>query len=195
MEPLVNLLTREEGKTLEFKRDLSSPDKVLRTLVAFANGAGGVLVIGITDEKHEVTGLADPRMEEERLANLVCNGIEPRLSPEISLVAWRRTHVLVVDVHPGSGRPYWLKRLGFPQGVYMRIGSTNRVADQAQVDELGRVVSRRAFDEETIAGSSSEAVDFRDTSELFPAAGRILGSSDLATVGKASGTAQQQVEL
>jgi hypothetical protein len=57
------------------------------------------------------------------------------------------------------------------------------------------VVSRRAFDEETIAGSSSEAVDFRDTSELFSAGGRTLGSSDLATVGKAAGTAQQQVEL
>lgn len=27
-----------------FKRDLSSPDKVMRTLVAFANNAGGVLL-------------------------------------------------------------------------------------------------------------------------------------------------------
>jgi ATP-dependent DNA helicase RecG len=33
------LLTRTEGKTLEFKRDLSAPDRVIRTLVAFANTA------------------------------------------------------------------------------------------------------------------------------------------------------------
>ncbi len=31
------LLTRSEGKTLEFKRELASPEKVIRTVVAFAN--------------------------------------------------------------------------------------------------------------------------------------------------------------
>ena len=33
---LVDLLKRPEGKSLEFKRDLSSPDGVIRTIVAFA---------------------------------------------------------------------------------------------------------------------------------------------------------------
>ena len=40
------LLKQPEGKTLEFKRDLSSLRPVLRTLVAFANTADGVLVVG-----------------------------------------------------------------------------------------------------------------------------------------------------
>ena len=39
------LLTRPEGKTLEFKRDLSSPKNVLKTLTAFANTAGGILLV------------------------------------------------------------------------------------------------------------------------------------------------------
>jgi len=34
---LVELLKHPEGKTLEFKRQLSAPDGVLKTLVAFAN--------------------------------------------------------------------------------------------------------------------------------------------------------------
>ena len=33
------LLVQAEGKTLEFKRDLSSPQNALKTLVAFANSA------------------------------------------------------------------------------------------------------------------------------------------------------------
>ena len=37
---LIGLLQRPEGKTLEFKRDLSLPEKVLHTLIAFANTAG-----------------------------------------------------------------------------------------------------------------------------------------------------------
>jgi predicted HTH transcriptional regulator len=36
-------LARPEGKTVEYKRDLSSPQPVLRSLVAFANSAGGTL--------------------------------------------------------------------------------------------------------------------------------------------------------
>lgn len=35
------LLKQPEGKMLEFKRDLSSPSNVLKTLVAFANATGG----------------------------------------------------------------------------------------------------------------------------------------------------------
>lgn len=34
---LIDLLKRPEGKTLEFKRDLSRPDGALKTIVAFAN--------------------------------------------------------------------------------------------------------------------------------------------------------------
>ena len=34
---LADALRKPESKTLEFKRDLSSPDRFLRTVVAFAN--------------------------------------------------------------------------------------------------------------------------------------------------------------
>jgi hypothetical protein len=44
---LVELLKRTERKTLEFKRDLSSPEGILKCLVAFANTAGGIVVIGV----------------------------------------------------------------------------------------------------------------------------------------------------
>jgi hypothetical protein len=38
---LVEILEHPEGKAREFKRDLSSPDGALRTIVAFANTADG----------------------------------------------------------------------------------------------------------------------------------------------------------
>lgn len=40
---LIGLLKQPEGKTLEFKRDFSSPTNIMRTVVAFANTAGGTL--------------------------------------------------------------------------------------------------------------------------------------------------------
>jgi ATP-dependent DNA helicase RecG len=47
---LLGLLTYPEGKTLEFKCDQSSPDGVMRSIAAFANTAGGVVLIGVGDQ-------------------------------------------------------------------------------------------------------------------------------------------------
>ena len=52
------LLLQPEGKTQEFKRDLSSPQNLLKTLVAFANSAGGRLVIGVDDARRVVGVIA-----------------------------------------------------------------------------------------------------------------------------------------
>lgn len=64
---LIELLQRPEGKTLEYKGDLSSPDGLLKTLVAFAT-AGGVLAVGIEDGTRRVIGVPDVLAAEERLA-------------------------------------------------------------------------------------------------------------------------------
>ncbi len=56
---LEELLTKEEGKTLEFKENIKSLQKIVQTIVAFANTAGGTLIVGIKDKSKEVIGLAD----------------------------------------------------------------------------------------------------------------------------------------
>jgi predicted HTH transcriptional regulator len=62
------LLARDEGKTLEFKRNCRPLAKIVQTAVAFANTAGGTLVIVIQDKTKNVLGLSDPLKDEERLA-------------------------------------------------------------------------------------------------------------------------------
>jgi ATP-dependent DNA helicase RecG len=181
MESLETLLNCPEGKTLEFKRDLSSPERVLRTLVAFANGAGGILLIGVEDGSKSVLGVANPSKEEERIANLVSDSIHPPLVPEIYLLPWRKVSVIAVEVYPSGLRPHYLKARGTPAGVYLRVGSTNRVADPAQVQELQRSVLGQTFDELPMSALDSEAIDFRVASECF-APKRKISKSDLKSL-------------
>ena len=114
---LVGILKRPEGKTLEFKRDLSSPDGALKTIAAFADTAGGTLLIGVEDESRHVRGVPDALDLEERLANLVSDRIGPRLAPELEILPWRRTQVPALHVHPSPGRPHFLSREGPAGGV------------------------------------------------------------------------------
>jgi predicted HTH transcriptional regulator len=108
---LEEILRQPEGKTLEFKRDLSSPTTALRTLVAFANSAGGQLIIGVADENRAVVGVKEPLGLEERLASLVADSIEPALLPEIEIVPWRQQRSLqqgfarVIRLRQSSSEP------------------------------------------------------------------------------------------
>lgn len=56
MKNIREILTFPEGRTLEFKRDLSSLKPILKTIVAFANTAGGLLIIGRDDEGEDHWG-------------------------------------------------------------------------------------------------------------------------------------------
>ena len=140
---LTDLLKRPEGKTLEFKRDVSSAAGVLRTVVAFANTAGGTVLIGVEDGTRRVRGVADPLAVEERVASMLSDGISPRLLPDIEILPWRSTNVLAVQVYPSPSRPHYLKGAGIEAGVFVRVGSTNRRADDEMVAELRRASQGR----------------------------------------------------
>ena len=163
---LTDLLRQHEGKTLEFKRDLSSTDRLLRSVVAFANTSGGTILIGVEDGTRNVVGVADPLAEEERVANLVSDGVSPRLLPDIELLRHRDRSVLAVRVYPSSRRPHFLG--ASPEGgAYVRVGSTNRRADADLVAEMQRFVRGESFDEQPLPELDSEAISFRAASESF----------------------------
>ena len=65
------LVAGSERKTLEFERDLSSPTGFLRSVAAFANTAGGTVLVGVEDGTRPVVGVPNPLELEERAANLI----------------------------------------------------------------------------------------------------------------------------
>ncbi len=146
------LLSQPEGKTLEFKRDLSSPKPILKTLVAFANTAGGTLLIG-RDDDGEIIGVDDVLADEERLANLISDSISPAMMPDIEAVSVDGKSLLLVRVAHWVG-PFYLQDKGAIDGVYVRLGSSNRLADAATREELERVRFHGAFDQRPCLGAS-----------------------------------------
>jgi predicted HTH transcriptional regulator len=68
---LIECFRTRKGRQDSFRNRRCGP------LVAFANTAGGVLLIGVEDRTRPVVGVADPVAVEERLASLVNDSIAP----------------------------------------------------------------------------------------------------------------------
>lgn len=167
------LLARDEGKTLEFKENCRPLQRIVRTAVAFANTAGGSIVIGVKDKTKEVIGVTDPLAEEERLANAFADGIRPLLVPDVQIHAWRNRQLIVVTV-PHAVGPYYVRSEGAEAGVYVRLGSTNRPAGPELLAELHRLARNTFFDEQPCAEASPDDIDVRAASEFFAAVSRPL---------------------
>ena len=101
--------------------------------------------------------------------------------PDIEILPWRSTNLLAVQVYPSPSRPHYLKAAGIEAGVYVRVGSTNRRADDELVAELRRTSLGKSFDEQALPALDSEAVDFTAASECF-ATVRTLKRRDLETL-------------
>jgi len=59
--PLQEKIKKGESRTLEFKVDIPEGNQLSRTAVAFANGAGGEILIGV-DDKGNVKGLSEDQI-------------------------------------------------------------------------------------------------------------------------------------
>ena len=57
---LLDDIAKRESETLEFKAELSDePLTYVKTMIAFANGTGGLLVVGIEEKTHDVIGIPE----------------------------------------------------------------------------------------------------------------------------------------
>lgn len=113
---------------------------MVRSLVAFANTAGGILIVGVEDDG-SIVGLAEAQGEEERLSNLIADSIRPVLQPDIEVAQTGGVNLLVVRVARLPG-PFYVAQDGPDTGVFVRVGSTNRRASRETVETLRREAER-----------------------------------------------------
>ena len=133
---IADIIKGKEGKKLEFKRDLSSFKPIMRTLIAFANTAGGTLVIGRDDSGH-IIGIEDVLQAEESIANAVADSIMPAMMPDIEIITYETKDLLIVRAAHWSG-PFYLKNEGPDEGVGWWLGP--------QTSEEGSGIAGVAFD-------------------------------------------------
>lgn len=129
-----------ESKILEFKERLDDYSRLLETVTAFANTQGGTIIIGIRDSDRLIVGL--DRDDIERYSQELPQAIVDAVSPQIAVDLYEQ-HIggktcVTIRVFPGPQKPYFLKRVGYPLGVFIRFGAHNRVADTYAIEQFSQ---------------------------------------------------------
>jgi len=75
-------ITQPEGRRLEFKEALPTNSDLAKTIIAFANDAGGELFIGIKDSPRSITGIEQSQLNtiENQISNIVHDSCSPNYS-------------------------------------------------------------------------------------------------------------------
>lgn len=133
------LIEQGEGFEVEFKRKVSSPEKIARALAAFANTRGGHLLFGVDDDG-SVVGVESEKSEVDLIVTAGTSFCDPPIQPEIDIVAYDGLDVIVAYVPESSVKPHLYTGLN-GQGdpgtrVYIRIKDKTVMASREVVKVL-----------------------------------------------------------
>ena len=144
-------LIEREHKSLEYKERLPSFISLIKTCIAFANGVGGKIILGVIDETYEIVGLSSKETTRlfEEFPHTLFDSVNPALSCEIYEQNHGEVQTVIIQVFQGAKKPYFHTKEGIPKGVYVRAGASTRRADETYLDELQREARRTTFDEES----------------------------------------------
>ena len=151
-----------ESSRIEYKKDWN-PEKIIRTICAFANDydnlGGGYIILGIEEDNGRpivpISGLEPESVDRlnKELLN-ICNLIEPRYLPIVETANYDGKTVLIIWIPGGPQRPYKCpnhissdKKNKSDKSYYIRKISSTVKANPNEEKELYELASREPFDD------------------------------------------------
>jgi len=141
-EEIKNIIQQGEGYNTEFK--VSVPKKVkdlTEEICAFANAAGGILLIGV-DDNNLVQGVSINNTKRSAIQNSI-NEISPHIQCDIYKVDVDNKEVWAVEVPTGQQKPYTLSG-----AIFVRQGpNSQKITSVEQMRDFFQQANRIYFDE------------------------------------------------
>lgn len=113
------LVEQGEGVRLEFKRTLSSAHRIARTLAAFANTAGGTLLIGVADDGR-LLGVSSELREMRKIEEATDTLINPPLAVSYQTLAPDGRKLLILNIPESDEKPHYVIDEAGKQTIYVR---------------------------------------------------------------------------
>ena len=126
-----------ESVILDFKKTITSCEKIARTMVSFANNKGGRLLIGVADDG-SIKGVKSEDEERYMITRAAHIFSRPALEPRFEEVYVDDKLVLIVDIEESTVKPHAALAEDGKWWVYVRVEDKSVLASKVVVDVLKR---------------------------------------------------------
>ena len=116
---LDELIAQGEGSRLEFKRTISAAHRIARTLAAFANTAGGTLLIGVADDGR-MMGVPSELREMRRIEEATDQLVDPPLAVSYEVLKPDGRSILIITVAESADKPHYAIDEHGKRTIYVR---------------------------------------------------------------------------
>jgi predicted HTH transcriptional regulator len=131
------LIFEGEGVTLDFKKTITSCEKIARTMVSFANNKGGRLLIGVADDG-TIKGVKSEDEERYMITKAAQLYARPALEPIFEEIYVDDKLVLVVEIRESNTKPHYALAEDGKWWAYVRVKDKSVLASKIVVDVLKR---------------------------------------------------------
>ena len=132
------ILSKFIGESTEYdKKQAVEKRKVkswLKSVSAFANTDGGVLIFGITDDD-KIIGLDNVKEDSEFISQKIKERIDPIPQINMHIEQIEGSHILLLEVFNGDETPYYYSGDGVME-AYIRIGNESVIAHSTELKRL-----------------------------------------------------------
>jgi hypothetical protein len=132
-----------EGLRVEYKRDFPKNEDLSKTICAFANAEGGIILIGIEADKKnnvpvDIPGISCEKGLEEKVSSICLSHILPRIVPEIRMCCFNladtsQRAVLFIRISQSYNPPHYVWQT---REILVRVNCENVRADLQTIEEL-----------------------------------------------------------
>ena len=136
------------GETTDYDKkqqlETNKPKSWCKSISAFANGHGGVLVFGVSDDG-TVVGVENPQLASEKFSEIVKAKLDP--VPDFTLLFEKVEEKILMTVYvkPGNITPYYYVGDG-QQIAFCRIGNESVPASSNMIRELVLRGTHQSYD-------------------------------------------------
>ncbi len=133
------ILKEGEGFNIEFKQAISKD--IAEEVCAFANAAGGTLLIGITND-NKICGIQSDNTLRSRIVHSL-DAIDPKLDVRYEEIRYQDKTVIAITCNSGKKKPYTVSG-----AIFIRIGpNSQKITSVEEMRDFFQQSERIFFDE------------------------------------------------
>ncbi len=155
--------SRSDNQSVEAKESVGKmPSTIAETISAFANGSGGIIVLGLSEKNDfEPAKGFDARRIADALSQTCSDKLSPPVRADIAILEYKDDNVVVasIDEIPPHDKPCYVTSKGMYRGSFIRSFDGDRKLSPYEIDRLLEDKTQPSHDIEIVADATMDDLD------------------------------------